>query len=104
MKTDPPEPWVSDGFGNCRRILVNQPLIKLMNSHHSQKPASAAKRRSATHVDSCETLKVSQRAWRTGAAAILITGAFLRLYDLNLVPLHHDEGVNGIFLLHLVRD
>ena len=28
----------------------------------------------------------------------------LRLYDLNLVPLHHDEGVNGNFLVKLVRD
>ena len=27
----------------------------------------------------------------------------LRLYDLNLVPLHHDEGVNGNFLVSLVR-
>ncbi len=28
----------------------------------------------------------------------------LRLYDLNLVPLHHDEGVNGNFLVRLVRE
>jgi uncharacterized protein (TIGR03663 family) len=28
----------------------------------------------------------------------------LRLYDLPLVPLHHDEGVNGNFLVRLVRD
>ena len=30
--------------------------------------------------------------------------AFLRVYNLNLVPLHHDEGVNGNFLVKLVRD
>jgi uncharacterized protein (TIGR03663 family) len=30
--------------------------------------------------------------------------ALLRFYDLNLVPLHHDEGVNGNFLLRLVRE
>jgi len=35
---------------------------------------------------------------------MLIAGAFLRLYDLDLVPLHHDEGVNASFLMHLVRD
>jgi predicted membrane-bound mannosyltransferase len=28
----------------------------------------------------------------------------LRLYDLGLVPLHHDEGVNGNFLVTLVRE
>lgn len=72
---------------------------------HSQEPASAAKTKSGATVEACEALKVSQRVWRTGGAAILITGAFLRLYNLNLVPLHHDEGVNGgFFLFHLVRD
>jgi len=47
---------------------------------------------------------LSTRNWRIAAVAILITGAFLRLYDLSLVPLHHDEGVNGNFLVTLVRN
>jgi len=47
---------------------------------------------------------MSQRAWRLSSAAILIVGAFLRLYNLSLVPLHHDEGVNGNFLVTLVRE
>lgn len=34
----------------------------------------------------------------------MIVGAFLRLYNLSLVPLHHDEGVNGNFLVTLVRE
>jgi uncharacterized protein (TIGR03663 family) len=42
--------------------------------------------------------------WRLASASILITGAFLRLYDLALVPFHHDEGVNGNFLVTLVRN
>ena len=42
--------------------------------------------------------------WRIASASILITGAFLRLYDLGLVPFHHDEGVNGNFLVTLVRE
>jgi uncharacterized protein (TIGR03663 family) len=42
--------------------------------------------------------------WRIAAASILVTGAFLRLYDLGLVPFHHDEGVNGNFLMTLVRE
>jgi TIGR03663 family protein len=48
--------------------------------------------------------EVSQLAWRLGSIAILIAGAFLRLYNLALVPLHHDEGVNGNFLVTLVRE
>ena len=33
----------------------------------------------------------------------VVAGAFLRLYDLDLKPLHSDEGVNGHFLLRLVE-
>ncbi len=35
---------------------------------------------------------------------IFVIAAILRLYDLDLVPLHHDEGVNGNFLVRLVRE
>jgi uncharacterized protein (TIGR03663 family) len=48
--------------------------------------------------------EISERTWLIASAAILVVGAFLRLYDLNLVPLHHDEGVNGNFLVRLVRE
>jgi len=48
--------------------------------------------------------QMSERSWLISATAILIVGAFLRLVKLTLVPLHHDEGVNGNFLLSLVRD
>lgn len=46
---------------------------------------------------------MSEQAWRLSAAAIILLGAFLRLFNLTLVPLHHDEGVNGNFLVTLVR-
>jgi uncharacterized protein (TIGR03663 family) len=46
----------------------------------------------------------TQRIWLITAAAILITGAAVRVYKLGLVPLHHDEGVNGKFLLKLVNE
>jgi uncharacterized protein (TIGR03663 family) len=47
---------------------------------------------------------MSERAWLVASVSIVVVGAFLRLYDLNLVPLHHDEGVNGNFLVRLVRE
>src|SRR6185503_5900560 len=47
---------------------------------------------------------IPEKAWRIGVIAIFVIAAFLRLYDLNLVPLHHDEGVNGNFLVRLVRE
>ncbi|HZN06788.1 MAG TPA: flippase activity-associated protein Agl23, partial [Pyrinomonadaceae bacterium] len=47
---------------------------------------------------------LSDRVWAIGALVILLIAGFLRLYDLDLVPLHHDEGVNGNFLVRLVRE
>ena len=47
---------------------------------------------------------IPERVWLIAAISIFCLAAVLRLYDLNLVPLHHDEGVNGNFLLSLVRD
>jgi uncharacterized protein (TIGR03663 family) len=48
--------------------------------------------------------EMSERTWRISAVAILAAGAVLRLVYLTLVPLHHDEGVNGNFLVSLVRN
>ncbi len=45
-----------------------------------------------------------QKLWLIGSAVILIIAAVLRLYHLDLVPFHHDEGVNGFFLTRLYRD
>ena len=52
----------------------------------------------------CDTPVATQRRWRISAASVLVVGAALRLYSLPLVPLHHDEGVNGKFLLKLVNE
>jgi uncharacterized protein (TIGR03663 family) len=42
--------------------------------------------------------------WIIASGVILLVAALLRVYDLNLVPLHHDEGVNGFFLQRLVKE
>ena len=47
---------------------------------------------------------ISDSTYRLLGAAIIIVGAILRLFYLTLVPLHHDEGVNGNFLVTLVRE
>jgi len=47
---------------------------------------------------------ISGRTWLIASVAILVIAAFFRFYDLDLVPLHHDEGVNGNFLVRLVRE
>lgn len=43
------------------------------------------------------------RLWWICAAVILLVAALFRVWDLDLKPLHHDEGVNGFFLKNLVE-
>jgi len=43
------------------------------------------------------------RRWTYATYLVVAVAAILRLYDLTLKPLHHDEGVNGFFLLELFR-
>ena len=45
-----------------------------------------------------------QRRWSITASLILALGTLLRVYELSLKPLHHDEAVNGFFLLGLFRE
>jgi uncharacterized protein (TIGR03663 family) len=47
--------------------------------------------------------EISPRVYRWASLAILAAAAFLRLYQLALKPMHHDEGVNGFFLTNLYR-
>jgi uncharacterized protein (TIGR03663 family) len=82
----------------------DEPKKPMNESLYTQKQSTDGDVGSAAKVQACETSEVNPRVWLTSAAGIMITGTFLRLYNLNLVPLHHDEGVNGNFLIRLVRD
>jgi uncharacterized protein (TIGR03663 family) len=46
---------------------------------------------------------IPERAWIYASAAILLLAFALRVYALEMKPLHHDEGVNGFFLTNLLR-
>jgi uncharacterized protein (TIGR03663 family) len=70
----------------------------------SQRTATSATRGVAAQFEVPAVVAISERTWVIAGVAILFVAAFLRLYDLNLVPLHHDEGVNGNFLVRLVRE
>lgn len=78
-------------------------------STHSTKPDNSQKTRtksraSGSEVAAPEVQDIPEQAWRIGVIVIFLIGAILRFYNLNLVPLHHDEGVNGNFLVRLVRE
>jgi len=47
--------------------------------------------------------EIPESAWMVASLLILAAAALLRLYALELKPMHHDEGVNGFFLTTLVR-
>lgn len=47
--------------------------------------------------------EIPERAWLVAAGYVLIAAAALRLFALGLKPMHHDEGVNGFFLMNLIN-
>jgi uncharacterized protein (TIGR03663 family) len=69
--------------------------------------AKARRRKSNTRSNAPavarETGHPSRDGWWWGSLAILAVAALLRLIYLTQKPLHHDEGVNGLFLVNLFR-
>lgn len=47
--------------------------------------------------------ELSPRAWWLASASVMLVAALVRLSQLDLRPMHHDEGVNGFFLNNLMR-
>ncbi len=48
--------------------------------------------------------QITDKLWLVACSIITAIAAFLRFYNLELKPLHHDEGVNGFFLTTLFRE
>ncbi len=51
-----------------------------------------------------ESPKFKLQYWSIVCIIVTAIAAFWRFWDLTLKPLHHDEGVNGYFLINLFRD
>jgi len=72
-----------------------------------QVSAKARKRKARIHrreFASLERVDLPARdRWWWTACALLVAAALLRLLFLTQKPLHHDEGVNGVFLVTLFR-
>jgi uncharacterized protein (TIGR03663 family) len=84
-------------------------LDKLANTASTKSTASKKARKAAVEEKSravapAYVQDVPENVWLIAMIVIFVVAAFFRLYDLNLVPLHHDEGVNGNFLVRLVRE
>jgi uncharacterized protein (TIGR03663 family) len=82
--------------------------VNTISTKSRNKQSTTGQQKQVSGQKSAETsapgFDLSERAWQLSSLAILFVGAFLRLFKLSLVPLHHDEGVNGNFLIQLVRD
>lgn len=61
------------------------------------------KERKKQQTTNDEPLK-TDNLWLTGCCLITAVATFLRFWQLELKPLHHDEGVNGHFLITLFRE
>ncbi len=60
----------------------------------------------ATTHDSTEAVwgeELARPLWWLLCAIVLLAATALRVYALALKPMHHDEGVNGFFLVNLLR-
>src|SRR5437763_9537813 len=71
--------------------------------HKTATYRNAAPVSSDVRQDKVDALEISPRIWRLSSLMILVGAAFIRLYELGLTPMHHDEGVNGFFLTNLYR-
>src|SRR6476620_3745489 len=69
-------------------------------------PTSSRKSEYAAYLTKFRTdlLEMDDKTWFRWAAAVAALGTFLRLWDILIRPVHHDEGVNGWFLTNLIRD
>jgi uncharacterized protein (TIGR03663 family) len=72
------------------------------SSQKRQAPGPEARRRPPALAPESAP-DIPERAWIYASAAILLLAFALRVYALEMKPLHHDEGVNGFFLTNLLR-
>jgi uncharacterized protein (TIGR03663 family) len=84
--------------------LANTASTKSGKSRNAKAREAAAQTKTAS-VDAAPVVAdIPVNVWRIAVILIFVIAAVLRLYNLDLVPLHHDEGVNGNFLVRLVRE
>lgn len=84
--------------------MANTASTKSGANKNARKATVAEEKQSNRAAPAPSVPDVPQNVWRAGVILIFVVAAALRIYDLNLVPLHHDEGVNGNFLVRLVRE
>jgi uncharacterized protein (TIGR03663 family) len=100
-----------DKLANTASTKSSKSKSKKARAREAAAEASRVDAKNASRVDAkaasrpnADAYDIPVLVWRIAVIAIFVIAAVLRLYDLNLVPLHHDEGVNGNFLVRLARE
>src|SRR5215510_15916555 len=83
---------------NKRRPQAQAAISNVSSSVPSSSPAETSAQSGPK-----QRTEAIERWWWWTSLIILLVAAALRLYALELKPMHHDEGVNGFFLTNLVR-
>jgi uncharacterized protein (TIGR03663 family) len=96
-------------FGKKASMLVVLPR-KQTNSFEDERQMSKKTARQKVEETKTETQvdnfgdEISDTTWTIASLLVVAVGAALRCYQLGLKPFHHDEGVNGFFMMRLVRE
>jgi uncharacterized protein (TIGR03663 family) len=69
----------------------------------ASKSGTFAQAREDARASAATAGEIPERAWLIASLVILMVATALRVYALELKPMHHDEGVNGFFLTNLLR-
>src|SRR4030095_11574212 len=94
-----------NSFRVSRRLEKSvRPASTKSRSRKKKRKVQATGGKPVTKPSVSQPGEISQRTWLICSLSIIAVAAFLRLYYLDLVPFHHDEGVNGNFLVRLVRE
>jgi uncharacterized protein (TIGR03663 family) len=75
-----------------------------VSSSTAKRKASASEKRQTPVAQTPQApSEIPERAWLVASLFIFMAATALRVYALDLKPMHHDEGVNGFFLTSLLR-
>ena len=95
---------MSTSSSKRNRKKKSQAQAAATKSAPSPKPSARAQKDSDATAACDSGAEISERAWLIASLFILMAATALRVYALDLKPMHHDEGVNGFFLTNLLRE
>lgn len=88
----------------ARKARRARKVARTEDAQDVTQPFSKQRGAEAFEPDRASRAEIPRWLWPAASALILFASAFLRIYQYDLKPFHHDEGVNGFFLINLFRN